>query len=125
LIVNSIDGKLSDVVRDLKKYTSKKIIKICKESIESRRKWMLAAFEQYAKKHSKKSKYQVWTHENHAEVLYTQKFTWQKLNYIHKNPVSAGIVEKPEDYLYSSARNYAEMDALLDVVLLDRTFYSY
>ncbi len=125
LIVNSIDRKLSDVVRDLKKHTSKKFIKICNESNESRKKWMLTAFKDYAKKHSKKSEYQVWTHENHAIVLYTQKFTWEKLTYIHNNPVRAGIVEKPEDYLYSSARNYAEMDALLDVVLLDRTFYTY
>jgi hypothetical protein len=28
----------------------------------------------------------------------------QKLNYIHENPVRAGIVDKAEDYLYSSAR---------------------
>jgi hypothetical protein len=28
------------------------------------------------------------------------------LNYIHNNPVEAGLVEKAEDYLYSSARNY-------------------
>jgi len=30
----------------------------------------------------------------------------QKLEYIHNNPVVAGIVEKAEEYIYSSARNY-------------------
>jgi hypothetical protein len=30
----------------------------------------------------------------------------QALDYIHNNPVEAGIKEKPEDYLHSSARNY-------------------
>ena len=34
-------------------------------------------------------------------------FIQQKINYIHENPVRAGIVENEEDYLYSSARNYA------------------
>jgi putative transposase len=31
----------------------------------------------------------------------------QKLNYIHYNPVKAGICARPEDYRYSSARFYA------------------
>jgi hypothetical protein len=35
------------------------------------------------------------------------------------------IVEKPEDYLYSSARNYADMDGLLEVVIETRKVKSY
>jgi len=31
----------------------------------------------------------------------------QKMNYMHNNPVESGLVEKAEDYLYSSARDYA------------------
>ena len=30
----------------------------------------------------------------------------RKLNYLHRNPVRAGLAEKPEDYVYSSYRNY-------------------
>ena len=38
---------------------------------------------------------------------------------IHQNPVEAGIVLSPEDYLYSSAMNYAgRPEVLLDVMLL-------
>jgi len=44
---------------------------------------------------------------------------WQKLEYIHNNPVKAGIVEKPEDYLYSSARDYNSLKGMLDIILLD------
>ena len=44
-----------------------------------------------------------------------------KLNYIHENPVRAGIVENPEDYLYSSARNYADFEGVLDVIFIPRT----
>ena len=43
----------------------------------------------------------------------------RKVNYIHQNPVKASLVNKAEDYLYSSAKNYAEEDdALFEVVCL-------
>jgi hypothetical protein len=36
----------------------------------------------------------------------SQDVIWQKLDYIHLNPVRAGIVSKPTDYIYSSAGDY-------------------
>jgi hypothetical protein len=42
---------------------------------------------------------------------------------LHNNPVRAGIVEKPEDYLYSSARNYAELESLIEIERI--SLYSY
>jgi len=33
-----------------------------------------------------------------------------RLNYIHENPVRTGIIADAEGYLFSSARNYAEME---------------
>ena len=42
----------------------------------------------------------------------------QKIEYVHCNPVAAGIVEKPEEYIYSSARDYCGTGGLLDVTLL-------
>ena len=62
-------------------------------------------------------RYQVWTHENHAEIVYSNQFMDSKINYIHENPVRAGIVERAEDYLYSSARNYAGLDGMLEVIV--------
>ena len=44
------------------------------------------------------------------------KFIKQKINYIHNNPVAQKIVEKPEDYIFSSARNYAELSSEIDVI---------
>jgi putative transposase len=43
----------------------------------------------------------------------------QKLDYTHNNPVEAGVVEKPEDYLYSSARDYYGIKGLIDIILID------
>ena len=72
----------------------------------------------YHGKYKKKQDNQVWTHENHAELIYSQKFIEQKLNYIHENPVRSRIVTKAEDYLYSSARNYADLENVIDIIKL-------
>ena len=74
---------------------------------------------EYHGRHKSKQTNQIWTHENHAEQIFSQKFIEQKVDYIHNNPVRAGIVLHPEDYLYSSARNYAELDNLIDVIRID------
>jgi REP element-mobilizing transposase RayT len=89
----------------LKKFTAHQLLPLMQQPTESRSDWMMKRFEFSAKAHARNSVYQLWTHENHAIELFTTKFTQQKLDYIHNNPVRAGIAEKPEDYLYSSARN--------------------
>lgn len=72
-----------------------------------------------AKKRKRKSEFQVWTHENHAIEITSQKFLKQKMVYIHLNPVRTGLVEKAEDWLYSSQRNYSRLEAKLDIDLVD------
>jgi REP element-mobilizing transposase RayT len=118
LIAHSSNGRLSETVRDIKKFTSKRIIETIENIPESRKKWMLNLFKINASHHKSNKYYQVWTHENHAVSLYSTKFIKEKIDYIHNNPVRAGIVEKPEDYLYSSARNYASLEAPIDIPLL-------
>ena len=56
-----------------------------------------------------------WTHGYHAIELYRPEMIESRMKYIHDNPVRSGIVEKPEDYLYSSARNNAGLKGLIDV----------
>jgi len=62
-----------------------------------------------------KQNYQFWTHENHPVELFSNKFKDQKLDYIHENPVRAGIVEEPWEYIYSSARAYCDMKCILEI----------
>jgi len=116
ILLRSSTGKLSDTIREFKSYTAKQILLAIEMELESRRDWMLNLFEFAAKQHKRNEKYQVWTHENHAELIYSDNFIFQKLNYIHENPVRAGIVEKAEDYLYSSARDFAGIGCLLEIV---------
>ncbi|MEQ9289303.1 MAG: transposase [Cyclobacteriaceae bacterium] len=109
---------LSDIVRDLKKYTSSKIIEaIEKNKHESRRNWMLWIFSSAGKKNRNNTNYQFWKQDNHAEHLISNKFMDQKLNYIHMNTVNADMVDEPEEYRYSSARDYSGKKGLLLVVL--------
>jgi REP element-mobilizing transposase RayT len=118
IISNSAIGKLSSTIGDIKKYTSKRIIETIQSINESRREWLLNRFEYKAKQHKRNKGYQVWTHENHAIHLYSPEFIAEKLEYLHQNPVRAGIVTNPEDYLYSSARNYAELEFVIEIELL-------
>lgn len=118
MIVSAENSNLSDIIRDFKKFTSKEIVKQIIEEPESRREWMLNRFE-FAGRYNKKIKnYKFWQDGNHPVELITPEFTKQKLQYIHDNPVEEMFVEKPEDYLYSSARNYAEIEGLIDVILI-------
>ena len=50
--------------------------------------------------------YRFWQPDNHPEECFSLPFIWQKLNYIHNNPVRSQIVSKAEKYLNSSAADY-------------------
>lgn len=119
LIVQSNTSELSNLIGDFKKFTAKKIIASIKSEPESRREWMLEHFQKEAKKHSRNTQYQFWKYGNHPEEIYSEKFMWSKLDYIHLNPVRAGLVEKASDYLYSSATNYVKGNGKLKVTILD------
>ncbi len=109
------DENLSDILRDFKKFTSKAIINNIKEAPESRRDWMLNLF-WYAGKNDKKiKKFKVWQNGNEAKEIHSTAFLDEKINYIHNNPVVAEIVATPEEYLYSSARDYAGEKGLVGI----------
>ncbi len=119
IIMQNDDGLLSDVIRDFKKHTSKKIIKSIEEEPESRREWMLERFARATDSHSRNKAFQFWKYGNHPEEIYSEKFMWSKLDYIHLNPVRAGLVEKASDYSYSSAVNYVKQEGEVKITLLD------
>lgn len=109
------DSALSDIMRDFKTFTSKAILKAVVNEPESRREWLLEKFAKACEHLSRKQQYKVWQNGYHAEEIRTNDFLKTKLNYIHQNPVKDEIVEHPEDYLYSSARNYAELEYKLEI----------
>ncbi|MDQ3016538.1 MAG: transposase [Bacteroidota bacterium] len=118
-IISSDRNNLSDIIRDFKRHTASQSLKLINLHLESRRNWLDKRFEFAARAHQRSSDHQFWMHDNHPVMLVSSKFIFQKLNYIHVNPVRAGWVESPEDWLYSSARNYCNRQGLIKVDLLD------
>lgn len=97
LILRAKNENLSDLIRDLKKFTSKAIYKAIEDNPqESRKDWLLKVL-------NYEGKLWFWEKGYHGEEVYSQEFFDTKMNYIHLNPVRAGIVEKEEEYLNSSA----------------------
>ena len=111
-------ASIGDVLRDFKKFTSKGIVKAIQENEqESRQEWLLNRFRFRAANDKKITNFKFWQDDNYVENIISYDFYKQKLDYIHENPVRQEIVARAEDYLYSSARNYAGMDGLLKVIV--------
>ena len=106
-------------MRDLKRHTSTELhTAILNNNTESRQEWMLWMMQREGKK-SSDSTFQLWQAESHPIELTTAQIAWQKLNYIHYNPVEAGFVTKGEDWKYSSAIDYNGGKGLIDIMLLE------
>jgi REP element-mobilizing transposase RayT len=121
LIASAKNHDLSDILRDFKKFTSKQIVTAIEANKqESRREWMLEIFKKAGDSNSRNKNYQFWRQDNRPQELYSSAFIFQKMNYIHNNPVEAGIVERPQEYLYSSAKDYFyyKKCGLLDIAFL-------
>ncbi|MCK9613322.1 MAG: transposase [Bacteroidales bacterium] len=122
LIFRIVNGLLPEqVLGDFKRFTSKKIVReITENPRESRRELLLACFKESASKSSNVEGYQFWQHDNHPIELWSNKVIAEKINYIHTNPVEAGLVYKPEDYIYSSARDYCGEKGLVNDIIVVR-----
>lgn len=120
LIIGTSGSKMEDIMRDMKRHTSKTLLDAIKNNpTENRREWMMWMFERAGKRNPNNEHYQFWQQNNKPIELSNPEMTRQKLNYLHENPVEAGFVENPWEYLYSSARDYqTETKGLLDVMFL-------
>ncbi|HEY8935521.1 MAG TPA: transposase [Cyclobacteriaceae bacterium] len=114
------ENNIEEIVRDFKKYTSVHICRAIESNdAESRKHWLLRLFKSAALNSTKHIKYKFWQNEYHPVELFSNEMVDQKLEYVHDNPVKEGIVDKPEDYLYSSARDYAGTKGLLEIEFMD------
>jgi putative transposase len=123
LIVQSHKNPLGSIIRDFKKFTADEIVKAIKDNENYHE--QLLVFQNKATETKRNKFVKVWLDGYHPEIIYSNKFFFQKLNYIHNNPVTAGLVKRTEDYYYSSARNYAGLDAPLEIIFESRELKSY
>ena len=104
---------LQNILRDFKRHTSKKVVEAIKENPqESRKEWLIDKFVGNAG-------ISFWDTDNHPIELWSNKVIYQKLTYIHNNPVEEGLVFKAEQYVYSSAIDYAGEKGLLNITLIE------
>lgn len=112
--------KLEHVMRDFKSFTSHQLRKVIESNPqESRKEWMLKMMHSSGYSNKSSRNFQLWQHHYHPVQLDSAALVEQKIEYIHMNPVKAGFVIKPEDYLYSIARNFAGLQGVIEI---DRLF---
>ena len=111
MIIGSKKDKLEDIVRDMKKHISSTIKTVIKNNnSESRKDWIVWMMERAGKKNGNNKDWQFWQQHNQPIEITSQEMFDKTLNYIHQNPVLAGFVLNPEDWKYSSAKDFCSPD---------------
>jgi putative transposase len=105
---------LSKELGDFKSYTARCIIDRLRETGRSS---TLDLLRHFKLPHKVDREHQFWQEGSHPQMIADEAMMWQKLDYIHKNPVRRGYVDDPIHWRYSSARNYAKLPALVPVIV--------
>ena len=91
--------KPSEVLRYIKGIISRRVIDYLKEQGYEKSLQKLQQAEQ-----KRGYRYSLWQSETNVFFIFSENVFMQKVNYIHQNPVRAGLVEEMYDYRWSSAR---------------------
>jgi len=113
----------SQVMRDFKKFTAQCIVKQLKAEGETN---MLSLFQQVVTRSTRQG-YKVWEDGFFDKQIVSEEVFLQKMVYIHHNPVQERweLASTPEEYPYSSARNYLLGDhSVVQIDLLEELFAS-
>ena len=113
LICRRQDKDLKELLGRFKSYSAKQILKAIENNPqESRKEWLLYLFNYFAKANKQYSKNHFWQYTIHPVLLYSYDIIKQKMEYIHMNPVRAGLVNEPENYTYSSANIFSPLKVI-------------
>jgi len=114
-LLTSRPSTTSDVLRVVKGLTARRVIDYLKENNYAS---SLKKLEHQVR--DKNYKYSLWQTEKNVLPIFSEKLFMEKLNYIHQNPVRAGLVERAIDYRWSSARIWAGCPLENEPLLLDK-----
>jgi putative transposase len=112
LIASALE--LPSVMQGFKSYTARQIVDLLERRAA---RVLLRQLRAHKLRHKVQSDYQVWQEGSEPKQIQTEEMMWQKLEYMHNNPVARGYVDDPVHWRYSSARNYAGQSGLIDVVV--------
>jgi REP element-mobilizing transposase RayT len=102
LIINPVNCDISAVMNSLKSASAREIIDWLKEFNHASSLRKLALENPQKRRHT----HSVWQKDFSSIDLWSPKFIRQKLNYIHLNPVRAGLCKHPAEWKWSSYRAY-------------------
>ena len=109
-----IGPRLSQRVGEFKSFTATSILKLM--DVKGT-KTLLQELEYYKLRHKGDQEHQLWQEGSHPQIIESDERMWQKIEYIHNNPLRRGYVDDPVHWRYSSARSYAGMAGLIDVIV--------
>jgi putative transposase len=95
--------ELARTIADLKKFTARELLSQLK--VEGRV-WLLNELAYFRAAHKSDSTHQVWQEGVHPQRILSDEMMFQKLDYLHNNPVKRGFVASPEHWVYSSAHEW-------------------
>jgi REP element-mobilizing transposase RayT len=114
IIASAKEGTLGKILQSFKSFTANELLKSIQENQqESRKEWLLAKMKWYGENSKPRQLNQVWQHSNHPFHLYSPEMINQKVDYIHNNPVEAGLVCEPHHYRLSSANKESPIKCLI------------
>ncbi|HKP68413.1 MAG TPA: transposase [Pyrinomonadaceae bacterium] len=90
LIVNPRDGDIQGWIGELKSVSAKRLVEINPVGLFKKN----------------EGENQVWQESFRTMRLWSGWMIWQKINYIHNNPLKAGLVDSASDYRWSSFRSF-------------------
>ena len=104
--------RLTDIIRDFKSYTAKALIARLEQDQKT---WVLNQL-QYYKQHTKlKSEFQVWQEGFHPQQIISEEMLRQKIEYLHHNPVRAGLVAAARRLALLQRRDYAGGKGIIEL----------
>jgi len=104
----------ADVLRCVKGLTARRVIDYLKEH-DYQSSLAKLRHEEWKRKHS----HSLWQQEKNVFSIFSEAVFMQKVNYIHLNPVRAGLVERAIDYRWSSARIWQRCEADGEPLIVD------
>ena len=107
---------------DFKKFTTPAILKTIEMEMDFRREWMMRHFEEYPTSLRRLEKFHLWQNCSSPQRIDNQnpRILLDHIQHIHENPVREKIVELPEAYIFSSARDYAGLLGLVKVKVVQQ-----
>ncbi|WP_395069262.1 REP-associated tyrosine transposase [Gracilimonas sp.] len=119
LIIGTRNQPMHNILRDFKSYTSRHIRKEMYKHIQTTKiASMYHEMKNAGMMNNNNNDWQFWQQHNHPQELFSKKVADQKLNYIHYNPVKAGLIDDPKNWEYSSAIDYDGGKGLIDIEFL-------